>query len=215
MGLFTPVVSITMGLMFWSFTVANPVMGEIRLSRDIALMGLCFVVAFAGASAWSMDAQIRGLDFKFLKKKDALLLFIRLSLAFPLLVSAVFSGGVLDNPLNTTLPKVWVFLLGLLLAAGVFPRWVMAVVFLWLLYPVAGSLFSKGIYWGLEGVKRELGFLAAAFVYFMSGPDRWAWPRARTKKGRGVDVGPTEAAGSNGFGAPNRPASRFAEVKTQ
>jgi uncharacterized membrane protein YphA (DoxX/SURF4 family) len=215
MGLFTPVVAIVMGLMFWSFTIANPVLGEIRLSRDIALMGLCFVVAFAGASAWSMDAQIRGLNFKFLERKDALLLFIRLSVAFPLLASAVFSGGVLNNPLNTTLPNPLVFLLGVLLAAGVFPRWILAFVFLWLLYPLAGSLMSKGIFWGLEGVKREVGFLAAAFVYFMSGPDRWSWPKPGRQRSRDDMASGSLGNDSNGVGSPSRATSGFAGVKNE
>lgn len=58
-GIFTPVVAILMALMFWSFTVANPVVGEIRLSRDLALAGLCIAVALAGAGTWSVDGWLR------------------------------------------------------------------------------------------------------------------------------------------------------------
>lgn len=55
LGIFTPMVAVSMGLMFWSFTVANPVIGEIRLSRDLALAGLCAAVALAGGGPWSLE----------------------------------------------------------------------------------------------------------------------------------------------------------------
>lgn len=44
LAIFAPVVVVLMRLMFWSFTVANSVVGEIRLSRDIVLMVICFVL---------------------------------------------------------------------------------------------------------------------------------------------------------------------------
>ncbi len=73
------------------------------------------------------------------------LLIVRLSTAYALIASALFSGGVFANHLNSTLPVVIVLLLGIALAAGLFPRWTMGIVFLWLLYVVATNLGGKGV----------------------------------------------------------------------
>lgn len=178
-GLFTPMIAVTMGLMFWSFTVANPVVGEIRLSRDIGLMGLCFAVALAGASRWSVDGLLWPEAATQLRRREISLLLLRLGIAYPLMASAVFFGGVLDNPLNTTLPVALVFGLGVALAAGVFPRWLMLTVGLWMFYLLLTNMVSKGALIGLDIVKRELGFLLASLLYFVAGPDRWAWPKQK------------------------------------
>ena len=177
LGVFTPMVAVSMGLMFWSFTVANPVVGEIRLSRDIALMGLCLAVALSGASTWSIDRRIRGQRFMFGERKDLLLLIFRLSLAYTLIASALFAGGVFNNHLNTTLPVVFVLLVGVLLGAGILPRWVMLLVAVWMLTLLPVNIFAKGLFSGLDSIKREIGLLAAALFYFISGPDRWSWPK--------------------------------------
>lgn len=178
-GLFTPMIAVSMGLMFWSFTVANPVVGEIRLSRDIALMGLCFSVALAGASRWSVDGLLRPGAATQLRRREFSLLLIRLGVAYTLAASALFFGGVLDNPLNTTLPIALVFVMGVALAAGVFPRWLMLTVGLWMFYLLLTSMVSKGPLLGLDTVKRELGLLLASVLYFAAGPDRWAWPKQK------------------------------------
>ena len=183
LGIYTSLVAIVVGLLFWAFTVANPVAGQIRLSRDIALMGLCFALAIGGPGAFSLDKRFRNTREFVGGRKDILLLLIRLSLAYTFLASAIFSGGVLSNHLNTTLPLVAVFLLGVLLAVGVFPKWIMAIVLLWMIYLLPVNLFAKGFYMGLDSVKRELGFLAGSLVYmliaFVSGHDRWSWPRSK------------------------------------
>lgn len=176
-GAFTPMVAVQMGLMLWAFTVASPVVGPIRLSRDLALMGLCFALALSGADAWSFDGKFRSIPFKFLERKDIVLLILRLSLAYPLLVSALFAGGVFDNPLNTTLPVVLVLILGVLLTAGVIPRWAMGFLLLWMVYLLPVNLVAHGVFPGLDEVKREIGIMAAALIYIFAGPDRWAWPR--------------------------------------
>jgi hypothetical protein len=98
-------------------------------------------------------------------------------MAYTLIASALFVGGVFNNPLNTTLPIELVFLLGILLGLGVFPRWVMLPIFLWMLYVIGASVVDKGIYWGLEAVKREIGLLAASCVYLIAGPDRRTWSK--------------------------------------
>ena len=175
LGIGTRVVAVIIGLMFWSFTVANPIAGEIRLSRDIALMGLCFAVALAGAGAWSLDGRLWQRRFTFSQYQDGVLILIRLSLAYTLLTSAVFASGPFANHLNTTLPIAIVFVFGALLAVGLRPHWVMGLLGLWMLYIVVTSIGAKGIYFGLDSAKRELGFLAGAVVYALLGPDRWAW----------------------------------------
>lgn len=175
-GIFTPMVAVQMGLMLWAFTAANPVVGAIRLSRDLALMGLCFAVALAGAGAWSLDGYWRRLPPLVRGRRNVVLVIVRLSLAYPLLASAIFSGGVFENPLNTTLPGGIVFLLGLLLAAGLLARWVSLLLALWMLYLLPAHVAAEGLFLGLNEVKREIGLLAASLVYAGWGPDRWTWP---------------------------------------
>jgi uncharacterized membrane protein YphA (DoxX/SURF4 family) len=178
-GLFTPVVAVLMGLMFWSFTVANPVAGQIRLSRDIALMGFCFAIVVGGAGAASVDERMRGVRGKLAERRDSVLVIVRLSTAYALIASALFSSGVFANHLNSTLPVEIVLLLGVAFAAGLFPRWTMGIVFLWLLYVVVINLGGKGVFPGLDSIKREIGFLAASLVYLLAGPDQWSFPRVR------------------------------------
>ncbi len=175
LGIGTRVVAVIMGLMFWTFAVANPIVGEIRLSRDLALMGCCFAVALAGVGAWSLDGRLWPRRLSFASSQDGTLVLIRLSLAFTLLTSAVFASGPFANHLNTTLPIVMVLVMGALLAVGLRPHWIMGFVALWMLYVVATSIGAKGFYFGLDSAKRELGFWVAAVVYALMGPDRWAW----------------------------------------
>lgn len=178
-GVFTPMVAVTMGCMFWSFTIASPIAGEIRLSRDLALMGLCFAVAVSGASTWSIDSWRRQ-DSKFRERRNLVLVMVRLSLAFTLVVSAIFSGGILNNPLNTTLPVLVVFGLGVALAVGLVPRWLMVLIGLWMIYLITTTLWVKGWLPGLDSIKREIGLFAGGLLYAASGPDRWSYPRPKT-----------------------------------
>ncbi len=173
-GVNTRMVAGMMALMLWMFVVVNPVAGEIRLSRDIALAGLCLVVALT-------DLAGRKIDGKFTYRDHAMLM-IRLSLAYTFLASALFSEGVFSNPLNSTLPLELIFLLGIFLVLGIFPRWVMLPVVLWMLYLLGASMLDSGIYAGLEALKREIGLLTASYVYFMAGPDRWAWPKRKARQ---------------------------------
>ena len=178
LGLGSRIVAVILGLMFWSFTVANPVVGEIRLSRDIALMGLCFAVALSGGGAWSVDRRVWGTPSMWSQHRNTILLLMRLSLAYTLLASAIFASGPFANHLNTTLPVVVVLLLGVLLAVGVRPHWIMGLLGVWMLYVVGMSLAAKGFYFGLDSAKRELGFLLASVVYTLLGPDHWPWSQA-------------------------------------
>lgn len=184
-GIFTRMVAVAMGLMFWAFTIASPVVGEIRLSRDLALMGLCFAVAISGASTWSVD-RLRRHEGQFGERRNFVLITVRVSLAFTMVVSAVFSGGVLSNPLNTTLPVLLVLALGVALAAGIVPRWITAFVSIWMLYVIATTLWAQGWLVGLDSIKREVGLLAGSLLYTGSGPDRWSYPRPEVLPCRSV-----------------------------
>ncbi len=184
-GVFAQMVAMNMGLMFWAFTVASPVVGQLRLSRDLALMGLCFAIALTGAGAWSLEG-LWGRRSQFPERRDVVLVLIRFSLAYPLIASALFAGGVFDNPLNTTVPRGLVLLVGLLLAAGVLPRGVMLAIALWILVLLPAALATKGIFQGLDLVKREIGLFAASLAYAVAGPDRWTWPKPRRIRCREV-----------------------------
>lgn len=177
LGIFTSAVAVGMGLLLLTFALANPAAGEVWLSRDIALLGLCFAVALSGATTWSLDRIWLRRSSRYHRYRDIALLLIRLSLAYPLIASALFSGGVLNDPLNTTLPSGMALVLGVLLAVGVMPHWMMLVLGLWMLYVVPESLWAKGLLAGLHEVKNEMGILFASLFYFLAGPDRWSYPR--------------------------------------
>ena len=184
--------------MLWSFTVAGPDAGAIRLSGDIALMGCSFAVALAGAGrverrqpAWVVQNKVRGSAGLFLCGDP-----LEPGLC-PSCVVALLRRRFSTNHLNATLPAPVLFFLGAILAVGVFPRWGMFVLFLWALCLVPASVVEKGIYFGLDSAKREIGFLAASFVYILAGPDRWAWLKAGRVpfvSFRGMGVGPPAGA---------------------
>ncbi len=161
-------------ILFWSFAAANPVAGDVRLSRDLALGGLCVVVALAGPGRWTVG-QLRQDSAPWVEPHWELsMALVRLSLAFTLLTSALFSAGVMANHLNSTLPPVLTLVIGALLALGVRPRWVAAAVIVWLAVLIPATLIENGLLAGLDSTKRELGLLAGALVYTLGGPDRWA-----------------------------------------
>lgn len=205
-GLGTRMVAFGLAVMLWSFTVAAPEAGAIRLARDVALIALCGALVYAGGGRWSLDRRLavtlgltpvntggtgsagRGFPRRVASRlfgdatlppgrRDPILLAIRLGLAFPMLTSVVFTGGVFDNPMNTTLPVAAVGFLGVLLATGVAPRWVMVPVALWMGWLVVVDLVTKGLFVGFDDSKRELALFAAAVVYLVAGPDRWSLPK--------------------------------------
>ncbi len=176
LGVRTRTLAVVAGLMFWAFAVANPVVGEIRLSRDIALAALSFAVAVGGPGRWTLEGRLRSWergDVSDLRKR-ATLLVVRSGLAFTLISSALFTSGVMATHLNQTLPVVLVLLLGLALAAGVLPRWAAALVVLWMLGIVVWGVASSGLLGGLDSTKREVGLAAGAFLYALAGSrDLW------------------------------------------
>lgn len=173
-GIFTrPVAALTAAL-FWSFTVANPVTGQIRLSRDLTLMAAAVAVAIIGPGRWSLDRKLVWAIGRGTGSFDTALLLLRLGVAFALVTSALFAGGVFANPLNTTLPRIAVFALGVGLGVGVAPRLFMAVTGVWLIALLPLTIAETGWYLGLDAFKRELGLIAATVCYVVAGPDRWA-----------------------------------------
>ncbi len=176
LGVRTRTLAVVAGLMFWAFAVANPVVGEIRLSRDIALAALSFAVAVGGPGRWTLEGRLRGWERGEVSdlRKRATLLVVRSGLAFTLISSALFTSGVMATHLNQTLPVVLVLLLGLALAAGVLPRWAAALVVLWMLGIVVWGVASSGLLGGLDSTKREVGLAAGAFLYALAGSrDPW------------------------------------------
>ena len=176
LGMFTSAVGILTALIFWGFVIANPSVGEIRLSRDIALMGISIAVALGGGGVFSMDGLMFRKRAPMSTSKDPLLAAIRFSLAFTLIVSAVFTEGLFANVLNSTIPVQLVLILGALFLVGLFPRWLSLIMLVWMGYLIGDSLLSKEFYPALDGVKREIAFMGASLVYLLLGPDRWSWP---------------------------------------
>jgi uncharacterized membrane protein YphA (DoxX/SURF4 family) len=166
LGLVTPVVAVIMGLMYVAFAVANPIAGFIRLSRDVALMFICFALAHYGQGKYSLDKKFKKLK-RFMVKGDEQIVsaLIRYGLGYTLIISGIFYGGVLNNSLNSTLPRVIVIILGALFVLNLKVKWVAIVTALWMAYIVGNSLVVKKIlFFAFDSVKREIGFLAASIV---------------------------------------------------
>ena len=161
------------GLLFWSFAVANPVAGEIRLSRDLALGGLCIAVALAGPGRWALSQRGRASPPWIEERWELTMMLVRLSLAFTLLTSGLFSDGVMANHLNSTVPPALTLVAGALLALGARPRWVAVALVVWLAVLIPATVIGSGLLAGLDSTKREIALLAGALVYTLGGPDRW------------------------------------------
>lgn len=162
-GFVTPVAAVLMGLFYWAITIANPIAGEIRLSRDIALMAFSFALAYYGAGKFSLDKKWSVLYRE--GKEEILSLLLRYGLGFTLVVSALFSGGVMNNPLNTTLPNPLVFVLGVLLLLNVKIKWVSSIICVWLLYAIGDVMLAKEtLFKAFDGPKREMAFFVGSLI---------------------------------------------------
>ena len=162
-GLMSTLTAIGMGVLYWAFTVANPVAGEIRLSRDIALTFITFGLAYYGPGRYSLDYGIKSLYRT--GKEEVLLFALRFGVGFTFVFSALFAGGVMANPLNSTIPTVIVFVLGVLLMANIKIKYVAGASILFLVFAIGDTMLAKeSVFKAFDGTKRELAFLAAMLI---------------------------------------------------
>lgn len=165
-GLFTSFAAVIMGLLYWSFTIANPIAGEIRLSRDLALMAFSFALAYYGAGKYSIDKKLS--IFYREGKEEIVSLLLRFGLGFTLIVSSLFFGGVMNNPLNTTLPNIIVFILGSLLLLNIKVKWVSGIIGIWMLYAIGDVMLAKEtLFKAFDGPKREIAFFIGTLILVM------------------------------------------------
>jgi len=200
-GLATPRLGMMTAMMLVTFTIATPTGGPIRISRDIALAAAALMLAQLGGGHWSLDRWLvnlrSGLNRLVLGLggvrrairsggRDRSLLLIRLGMAYTLAASALFSGGIFDNPMNTSLPGPVLLIAAVLVASGLTSRYVMGAIAGWLLVVGVGSIAEHGLLVGLESAKREVALCVIAAVYAAIGPDRWSLPRPRRPRCREV-----------------------------
>lgn len=216
-GIATPRFAMVAAMMLVMFTVLSPTGGQIRISRDLAIAAAALALAFWGGGRWSVDgwylrraenadgrlARLAGLTTVARGgNRDRGLLLIRLGMVYTLGASALFAGGVFNNPMNTSLPQPILLLLAVTLASGIGARYLMGGIVAWLLVVSIGKIASMGLLIGAENVKRELALAVIAAVYTVAGPDRWTLPRPRRLRCR--DVSELLAAYVDGELAPQR-----------
>jgi len=200
-GIATPRLAMVAAMMLVMFTMLSPTGGQIRISRDLAIAAAAVALAFWGGGRWSVDgwhlrragradgrsARLAGLTTVSRGgNRDRGLLLIRLGMVYTLGASALFSGGVFDNPMNTSLPQPILLLLAITLATGLGARYVMGGIVVWLAVISVGKIASAGLLIGGENVKRELALAVIAAVYAAAGPDRWTLPGPRRLRCREV-----------------------------
>ena len=165
-GFFTTLTAVGMGMLYWAFTVANPVAGEIRLSRDIALAFFTFGLAYYGPGKYSIDAHINALYRT--GKQEVIRFALRFGIGFTFVFSALFTGGVMNSPLNTSVPVVIIFVLGVMLMLNVQIKWVALATIISLVIIIGDTMAAKEtIFKMFDGTKRELGFLVGAVLLFV------------------------------------------------
>lgn len=153
-GLGLPVTAHIAALSFVAFAVANPVVGLVRLSRDVALAALCLAVALRPRVT-----------------REGVRRTIQWGLAYTLGISALFADGVMRNPLNDSLPVLIVLVAAAALALGLYVRGVAAAIAVWLGALILWRVAVAGPWTGLEGMKRELALAAGAWVLALHAHD--------------------------------------------
>ncbi len=164
-GFFTTVVAVAMGLLYWAFVAANPVAGEIRLSRDLTLMAMSFGLAYYGPGKYSIDRHFRHLTRE--GRGEILSFALRLGVGFTFVVSALFSEGVMSNPLNSSVPVAIVFVLGVLLITNVKIKYAAGLSVLFLVFAIGDTMLAKeSLFKAFDGTKREIAFLVGMIILF-------------------------------------------------
>jgi uncharacterized membrane protein YphA (DoxX/SURF4 family) len=166
-GFFTTIVAVSMGLLYWAFVAANPVAGEIRLSRDLTLMAMSFGLAYYGPGKYSIDRHFRHLTRE--GREEILSFALRLGIGFTFIVSALFAGGVMANPLNSSVPVAIVFVLGVLLITNIKIKYAAGLSILFLVFAIGDTMLAKeSVFKAFDGTKRELAFLVGVIILFAS-----------------------------------------------
>ena len=166
LGIFTPISAIVMALIYWAIIAASPIVGEIRLSRDVTLALFSAAIAWYGPGKYSFDAKC---PVWYVEGKESLFsFFVRFGLGFTMVVSSLFFWGPMANALNSTIPVFFVFALGALLMLNIQTKWVAGLTFLFLIYAIGDTMLSKEtLFKAFDGTKREIAFAAGAFLLFM------------------------------------------------
>ena len=183
-GLLVRPIALIWALMLWTFVMALPVVTATGVSieaatftapamlvqiRDIGLSGLALVIYNLGSGAISLDHRLARSDpQRPAPDWNALGLLLRLSVALPLIVGGAFAGLAGIQSFDTS---GWLLLpLGLLLASGVNTRVLGVVVAGVLLWYLGGKLsLDATLIANLNGIKRELAYLAGAAVLAVAG----------------------------------------------
>ncbi len=166
LGLLTPIAATIMGLIYYAIVAANPVIGEIRLSRDLTLMAFSFAVAYYGAGKYSLDAKLKT-GYLREGKEEWLSFLLRFGLGYTLVVSSLFFWAPMTNMLNSTLPLFIVFVLGAMLMLNIKTKWAAAAVAVWLVFAIVGKMAdAPSVFKALDGTKREMAFLISAIILF-------------------------------------------------
>jgi len=176
--------SLIYAFLLWAFVIALPTITvpfiEVTVKtytapaifvqiRDIALSGMMFILYNLGSGAYSLDkilfhAPANNPNINW----DSLGLLLRLSLAIPIGIGAVFFG--MAN-IQTFASNPWILLLlAILITGGVGLRYAgIAIVFVMLWYMVYKFNIDKSLIGNLNGFKREFAFIAAGIVLSIAG----------------------------------------------
>lgn len=206
-GLAVRQLSLTWGLLLWTFVMALPVTTTpgvdtavntftapaiLIQARDIALSGLFFALYNLGSGIASLDVRWLGqplLPARYNADRwQALVLLIRLSIALPLLIGGAFHGT--EHLPTFGLPGWLLFAAGLLIVFGAAVRPVAALIMLALVWFMLGKIDpSKTLIAILNSFKRELALLAGAAVLAWTGGGYLFSPAHRRASDSGADTG--------------------------
>ena len=166
-------------------------------SRDIALSGMMFVLYQLGSGRRSLDSLfLVNANQSEQKNWDNLGLLLRLSVALPLLIGALF--GSFGNIMTFASPGWILLVVSLLLIAGVKVRDAAAITMVIMAWYIMTKLtLDKSFIANLNGFKRELALFSGALVLFGCGGGNSYTPvdfarRIRAGLGRASTV-PVEA----------------------
>ena len=183
-GLLVRPLALLYGFLLWTFIIALPVTVTPGVTpesatflspailvqiRDIALSGLAFALYNLGPGAHSVDRWLFGRDaVEDRADWQAVGLLTRLSMAAPLIVGGLFTGLNSIPTFATWAPIL--FVLGLLLVAGVGVRFAGAGVVAVMLWFIANKIsVDASLVVNLNGFKREFAFVAAGVVLALYG----------------------------------------------